>query len=138
MKQLSKTQKAKNKKLFGYENLKISAEKARDKLRELSKYMLSKDFTTRQKLDLYIKTCLEISTDGISIIKTPPIRIGGCVSTPMFNSKIAFNLYHGQEILQIWIPMDEWNDMGDDFEEVYKEYIDWKLIDRYKQCKKRK
>jgi len=130
VKQLSEKQKERNKKSYRYENLRVSAEEARARLADLAKVLLSKDFTTRQKIDMYVKISKEICTDNISILKSPA-KMTGFVYRPIFGSEIAFNTDHKRETLQIWIPFSEWDKLGDDFEEVYKECIDWELIARH-------
>jgi hypothetical protein len=135
MKQLSNLQKAKNRKKFGCENLKVPLEVALDKMVAVARAFNSK-LSTRKKLDILITYYEEILTDDIVIIKCPiSPNIIGSPSRKILGSDISF-VVGENDTQQIWIPFDEWDKLGSDFEEKYKEYIDWELINRYQACKK--
>jgi len=130
---LSKEQKMKNRKMFGCENLKVPRSIAVDKLKNLLTLLRSDLYSVRQKLDLIIANYEETLTDNIVIIKCPimPKAIGG-VSFRIPSSGIIFVVNVQSKSQQIWIPFDEWDRLGKDFEAVYKKYIDWELITMYK------
>lgn len=129
---LSKKQKAKNRKMFGCENLKISRAAANTKLKNLMTLLQSNLYSIRDKFDLIIANYKATLTDDIIIIKCPILAkvVGSAYRIP--NSKIVFTSDPASEAQQIWIPFDTWDKLGKDFEKVYKKYIDWELIARYK------
>ena len=130
---LSEEQKAENVKKFGCENLKVPKATAVNGLENLVTLLRSNLYSTRKKLDLIIANYEETLTDYIIIIKCPvrpKVIAGPALQIP--NSKIVFIADNGSETQQIWIPFDEWNELGKDFEKVYKKYIDWELVSRYK------
>ena len=127
---LSKKQKVESIKRFGCENLKVPIMVALAKMAVVAKAFNS-DLSARKKLDLLIAYYEEILIDDIVIIKCPisPHVIGR--SCKILGSEMIFVADHKSETQQIWIPFDEWNKLGKDFEKKYKKYIDWKLISRY-------
>ena len=137
MKRLSKAQKAKNRKKFGCENLKVSVPVALDKMAAVARAFNS-DLSARKKLDLLIAYYEEILTDDIVIIKCPTSpNVIGSPSSKILGSNMSF-VVGENDTQQIWIPFNEWDKLGSDFENKYRKYIDWTLINRYKQCKERK
>lgn len=132
---LSREQKIKNIEMFGYENLKVSKSVAVAKLKDVMDCLQvsSLSISVRKMLDLIIANYKETLTDDIVIIKCPvqlKAIAGPALRIP--NSEITFIADNVSETQQIWISFDEWDHLGKDFEKVYKKYIDWELISRYK------
>lgn len=130
---MSREQKARNRKMFGCENLKVPRSFAITRLENLMVSLRSDSYSIRQKFDLIIANYEETLTDSIAIIKCPtPIMFVGGAVLRIPNSEIVFLTDIRSETQQAWVPFDEWDKLEKDFEKTYKRYIDWKVIARYK------
>ena len=127
---LSIEQMGENQKKFGKQNLKVPEKEARERMISVAESFKSDRFSTREKLDYFIRNHEETNTYDLIIIKCPT-PMGGDTHKLIRDSKITFSSDHSLDLLHIWIPFDEWNKLGDDFEETYKKYIDWELIKKY-------
>lgn len=127
---LSIEQMEENEKKFGKQNLKVPEKEARERMISVAENFLSGRFSTRQKLDYFIRNHEETNTYDITIIKCPT-PMSGDTRKLIRNSEISFSSDHSRDLLHIWIPFDEWDKLEDDFEETYKKYIDWEIIKRY-------
>ena len=128
---LSEEQSAENLRMFGKQNLKVPEQEARDKMVSIAESFLSRMISTREKLDIFIKNHEETNTYDLTIIKCPT-PVTGFARRLILDSGISFSTDHSLDLLHIWIPFSEWDELGKDFEEAYKKYIDWDLIERYK------
>jgi len=127
---LSIEQMEENVKKFGKQNLKVPEKEARERMISVAGSLSSDRFSTREKIDYFIRNHEETNTYDLTIIKCPT-PMSGAAQKLIRDSEISFSSDHSRDLLHIWIPFAEWDKLGDDFEETYKKYIDWELIKRY-------